>query len=294
MVKAVISGIKRMEVHDGDGLRTTVFFKGCPLKCLWCHNPESITYEKEIAKSDEKCIHCCTCVNVCEKSAFSFSDGKIVLDKNKCNSCMKCAEVCPVTAIIGYGREYSIEELVEEILKDRVFYRETGGVTLSGGECLTQSEFVTEFAKVVKSCGISVFVDTCGYVKREILDDVLPYTDKFLYDIKAIDSDLHKKLTGKDNKIILENLLYLAEKRVPVEIRYPLVKGYNDNECEKIAEFVKSLNGNYPIKVLRYHDFARSRYIALQRKDTLPKEQTTFKDVDSVKEKMRKCGVIII
>ena len=207
---------------------------------------------------------------------------------------MRCTEICPVFAVIGYGKEYTVKELTEEVIKDKIFFGENGGVTLSGGECLTQPRFAIEFAKEMKSKGVGVYVDTCGYVKREIIDRIMPYTDKFLYDIKAIDGELHRRLTGKDNALILDNLSYLAERGAEIEIRYPLVKGYNDGECKKIAEFIKSLNRNIPIKVLRYHDFSRSRYAALQREDTLPKAITTAEDVKNTEEEIKKYGVGII
>ena len=269
-MKGMIAGIKRMEIHDGDGLRTTVFFKGCPLRCIWCHNPESLSFEKQIAFFQEKCISCGICKN----------------ERNE-----KTAALCPVNAIWLYGKEYDVNELLDEICVDKPFFQNGGGVTLSGGECLFQSEFVVDLAKALFEQGISVYVDTCGYVERKIFEKILPYVDKFLYDIKAIDQELHVKCTGKSNQLILDNLIYLCEHGANVEIRYPLVKGYNDGECERIAKFLIGLKGITKIKVLRYHSFSGSRYEALGIKNTLPNVETTAEDVGNAVRILKKHGL---
>ena len=270
-MKGLISGIKRMEIHDGDGLRTTVFFKGCPLKCIWCHNPESISFEKQIAFYKEKCISC----GICNKK------------RNEITS-----EQCPTEAITLYGMEYEAEKLAEILAEDKAFFDNSGGgVTLSGGECLAQAEFAAELAKILKAKGISVYVDTCGFVKRDAFEKIIPYTDKFLYDIKAINPDVHLKCTGQDNRLILENLKFLSESGCAVEIRYPLVTGYNDGECEKIGKFLKDLKGITKIKVLKYHDFAGSRYEALGMENTLPHTETTYEDVERAAEILKSFGL---
>lgn len=267
-MKGIISGIKRMEIHDGDGLRTTIFFKGCPLKCIWCHNPESISFKKQVAFFREKCISCNTC------------KGEIT---------EATAKVCPVSAQVLYGEEYDVNSLVNEVLKDEKFFTESGGgVTLSGGECLAQPDFAISAAKKLYKKGTSVYVDTCGYVHKDVFERIIPYVDKFLYDIKAIDSDVHKKCTGMDNKLILENLQFLSEKNCRIEIRYPLVKGYNDGECDKIGSFLKNLKGISKVKVLQYHNFASSRYAALNMTDTLPRTVTTSDDVQNAVQTLKK------
>ena len=260
-MKGMISGIKRMEIHDGDGLRTTVFFKGCPLRCIWCHNPESLSFEKQVAFFKNKCVSC----GICE---------------NKRNE--KTAESCPVNAIEVYGREYELDELVEILLQDEAFFKNSGGgVTLSGGECLAQPDFAVALSKKLYDRGISVYIDTCGHVKPEALKKIIPYTDKFLYDIKAIDAMVHKKCTGKDNHLILDNLKLLCDEGCKIEIRYPLVKGYNDLECENIAKFLSCLRGITKVKVLKYHRFSASRYEAFGMIDTLPDAKTTMQDVEN-------------
>lgn len=270
-MKGLISGIKRMEIHDGDGLRTTVFFKGCPLKCIWCHNPESISFDKQIAFFSEKCMRCGLC---------------------KYERTEKNAEMCPTEALVLYGKEYDADTLISEIVTDvRFFENSGGGVTLSGGECLAQPAFAIEVAKKLHEKNISVYVDTCGFVKREILDAILPYVDKFLYDIKAIDAQVHIKCTGKDNAQILDNLKYLSEKRCQIEIRYPLVKGYNDAECEGICRFLKGLKYVPKVKVLKYHSLAGSRYEALLMENTLPETVTTDEDINNAVRIFERFGI---
>ena len=269
-MNGMISGIKRMEVHDGDGLRTTVFFKGCPLRCLWCHNPESLSFEMQIAHFRHKCISCGACGGA--------RDAKAV-------------DACPVGALWQYGKSYTVSELVDFVCQDEPFFKNGGGVTLSGGECLAQPQFAITTAKAFYERGIGVFIDTCGYVKREVLEEIIPYTDKFLYDIKAIDPDVHKKCTGKDNALILENLKLLCERGCKVEIRYPLVKGYNDGECEEIARTLSKMQGITRIKVLRYHSFSASRYEALNMPDTLPSVETSEEDVEAAVKTLRSYGL---
>ena len=273
-MKGLISGIKRMEIHDGDGLRTTVFFKGCPLKCIWCHNPESISFKKQVAFFKEKCIECGSCAGNREEAT---------------------ASLCPTEAIILFGTEYEARELAEILAEDKAFFDNSGGgVTLSGGECLAQPEFATELAKILKAMGISVYVDTCGFVKREAIEKIIPYTDKFLYDIKAIDRDVHIKCTGQDNTLILDNLKFLCDSGCAIEIRYPLVKGHNDGECEKIGEFLKELKGITKIKVLKYHAFAGSRYEALGMENTLPHTETSYEDVEKATKSLKSFGLFAV
>ena len=269
-MRGMVSGIKRMEIHDGDGLRTTVFFKGCPLRCLWCHNPESLSFEKQVAFFREKCISCGACRSERNEAA---------------------AERCPMDALRIYGKEYELNDLIEAVCMDEVFFKNCGGVTLSGGECLAQPKFAIALAQELHSRGISVYVDTCGHVRREVLEKIIPYTDKFLYDLKAVDPQIHKKCTGRDNRVILDNLRYLCNCNCKIEIRYPLVMGYNDCECEKIAKFLKELQVIQKVKVLQYHHFSATRYDALRMKNTLPKTETTVNDVEDAVRVLKSYGL---
>lgn len=269
---ATVFEIKRFAVHDGDGIRTTVFLKGCPLKCIWCHNPEGIGFKPEIAYYSHKCVSCGECVAVCPAGAHKISDdGMHTFDRAKCIGCGACAEACLGDALTLYGKEMSVDELMPLLLEDKDFYlSSSGGVTISGGECLMHADFCQELLKRLKAEGISTAVDTCGLVTREILDKVIPYTDIFLYDVKAIDEDVHIKCTGRSNKLILENLRYLDSQNCKIEIRIPYVPEYNSGEIEKIAEFLATLKNITKVRVLPYHSFAKSKYEALEIKDCLP------------------------
>ena len=269
-MKGLISGIKRMEIHDGEGLRTTVFFKGCPLRCIWCHNPESLSYEAQTAFFREKCIGCGGCGG--ERTA-------------------RAAAGCPVGALVSYGKEYEVEELADVLCADAPFFGKTGGVTLSGGECLSQPAFAIALARSLWERGISVYVDTCGFVSRETLEKILPYVDAFLYDLKAIDEDVHLRCTGKSNQRILENLDCLLAHGAKVEIRYPLVMGYNDGECARIGDYLRGRAGITKIKVLQYHAFAGSRYEALGMETTLPRTETTPRDIEHAVQLLQGYGL---
>lgn len=268
-----IFAIKRFAVHDGDGIRTTVFFKGCTLRCLWCHNPEGISFAPQLAVYDHKCVGCGECAS-CSEGAVSVVDGKALTLREKCILCGECADKCIFSAREFFGREVDVDNLIEELYLDRAFFESSGGgVTLSGGECLAQPEFALELLKKLKKNGINTAVDTCGYVPREIFERIMPYVDTFLYDIKAIDSAVHERCTGRDNSLILSNFDYLCLQNCNVEVRIPFVVGLNDGEIEKIGKFLRGK----PVKkvtVLKYHDLARSKFTALGMNDTMPENVT--------------------
>jgi len=267
----MIFAVKPFEIHDGDGIRTTVFFKGCPLRCKWCHNPESFTNIPEIAFWQHKCINCGACAKLCDAHYVENSLHK--LDPRKCTACGKCEKICPASALKLYGYEMPIDKLVAEIMQDSEFFRGSGGgVTLSGGEPLLQSEYCAELLKKLKENGINTAVDTCGYVGRDAINRVLPFTDTFLYDIKAIDEDVHIACSGVSNKRILQNLLYIDSQGKSIEVRIPYVPGMNDNQIEKIAVFLKKLKNLVRVRVLKYHNLASEKYIALGK--VYPLEET--------------------
>ena len=202
-------------------------------------------------------------------------------------------EKCPSEAIVSYGTEYEPEELVEELLKDEQFFKNGhGGVTFSGGECLAQGDFAIEVAKLLFQKGISVYIDTCGFVKKEILQKIIPYIDKFLYDIKAIDEEVHIRCTGKTNIDILENLKYINHQNIPVEIRIPYVPGFNDNQIEKIGSFLTAFKCITAVKILSYHNYAASRYLALGIENTLPDKLPSEEELWRAKEKIRTFGFV--
>lgn len=262
-MKGIITDINRFAVHDGDGIRTTVFLKGCSLKCIWCHNPEGISFKPQVAFYQDKCIGC----GECQRENFKIED-------------------CLGGAKVFYGKEVTVEELLPLLLEDKDFYETSGGgVTVSGGECLCQADFVAELLKALKENGISTAVDTCGFVPKEAIDKVLPFADTFLYDIKAIDSDVHIKCTGKPNKQILENIKYIDSCGKAIEVRIPYVPRYNDTEIDKIAEFLKPLKNVNEVKVLPYHNFAGSKYKALGLENTLPEKLPKDEEIKKAQEK---------
>ena len=289
-MKGRIFAIKRFAVHDGDGIRTTVFFKGCTLRCLWCHNPEGIAFAPQLAVYGHKCIGCGECLS-CPESAVEMIDGKVITNRERCVSCGRCADKCIFSAREYCGREVEAEVLAEELCLDKAFFESSGGgVTLSGGECLAQGEFALELLEKLKDKGINTAVDTCGCVPREIFERVIPYVDTFLYDVKAIDPEVHKRCTGRENSLILSNLDYLCTENCNVEIRIPFVVGFNDGEIEKIGEFLRGK----PIKkvtVLKYHDLARSKFKSLGMTDTMPENKTDTAAAQRAVEKLLSCGL---
>ena len=283
-MKAKIFEIKRFAVHDGDGIRTTVFFKGCPLKCVWCHNPEGISFQPELAYYAHKCIGCGECVNKCLQKAHKIEGDAHLFDRSLCIGCGACEEDCLGEALTHYGEEVTVDLLLPRLLEDKEFFENSGGgITLSGGECLMQADFCRELLCALKENEIQTAVDTCGYVSRETLDKVIPYTDVFLYDIKAIDAAVHKTCTGVENGRILENLRYLDSLGKRIEIRIPYVPGWNSGEIEKIADFVKSLSNVTGVRVLPYHNYARSKYEALSMVNTLPESVPAAEEIERAK-----------
>ncbi|MBQ4527973.1 MAG: glycyl-radical enzyme activating protein [Clostridia bacterium] len=292
-MKAKIFEIKRFAVHDGDGIRTTVFFKGCPLKCVWCHNPEGIDFKPQLAYYENKCIGCGECVSVCPSGAHNTVESEHLFNRDLCIACGKCTDVCLGNALTFYGKEMTVDELLTILLEDKEFYENSGGgVTLSGGECLMHPDFCTELLKALKERGINTAVDTCGFVSKEALDKVMPYTDIFLYDIKAFDEDVHIKCTGQSNKVILENIKYLDDCGKKIEIRIPYVPMFNDNQIPEIAEFLSNFKNIKKVRVLPYHNYAGSKYAALNLKNTLPEKLPTNDEIVSAEACVRGAGCV--
>ncbi len=264
----MIFNIQKCSIHDGEGLRTLVFFKGCPMECLWCANPESHSYEAEVMEFPSRCIGCGMCKEACPESAISSAEDGYKIDRSKCTNSYKCAESCYAEAKVLVGKNYSIEELFQEIEKDRAFYSiYGGGVTFSGGEPLTQAKYLTEIAKKCKENGINVVVESCGYGVYDEFKKALPYIDKMFLDIKHIDSNTHKSLTGKGNELILENIKRISDFGIAITARTPIIPGYNDSvdNIIGISEFIATIPGIKDYELLAYHNFGGSKYKSLGR-----------------------------
>lgn len=261
--------IQKYSIHDGDGIRTTVFFKGCGLSCAWCHNPESQSYAREIMYSKDKCSLCRMCSEICPSCAVDFSSGVPVTDKDKCALCGKCTDYCPGNAREIVGKQYSVDELMKEIEKDRTFYEQShGGVTLSGGEVMTQNmDYIELLLKKLKKSGINIAIDTCGFAPLENFKRILPYADVFLYDIKHMDSQLHKKFMGQGNELILSNLKAISDMGADINIRIPTIEGVNadDKSMTDIINFLKENIRVSKVNLLPYHNTGSHKYEKLGR-----------------------------
>lgn len=265
--------IMRFAVHDGPGIRTTLFLKGCSLACCWCHNPETISPEPEIGLLKRKCVGCQRCAAVCPTGAHAFRDGNHVFDRIKCTTCGRCVAACLPGALEYYGREVSVEEVVDKVLEDKAFYTNSGGgCTISGGEPLLQAEFCAAVFERLRENGVHCAIDTAGAVPWDNFETVLPHVDLFLYDFKHADDRLHREWTDASNQLILENLRQLSSRGVPIEIRMPLIPGINDTDSalQAASEFLRRLDNVTGLRLLPYHALARSKYEAIGRPDTMP------------------------
>lgn len=293
MTKGTIFSVKRFAVHDGDGIRTTVHFKGCPLRCVWCHNPEGLSIKKQLSFYEHKCVQCGACAAVCD--CHVLKDGTHSINREKCTVCGKCQAVCPKEALAVQGEEITVEELMPRLLEDKIFYDTSGGgVTLSGGECLMQNDFLEELLMALKAAGIHTAVDTSGFAPRSVLARILPYTDIFLYDIKAASSEVHKKCTGQGNEIILDNLRFIDDAGAKTEVRIPLVPGYNDGEIADIAKILLSLKGLSAVRVLPYHNLAGSKYESLGAENAMPEKCPEADELEGAKKILRDHGLVVL
>lgn len=257
-----IVSIQRFCVNDGPGIRTTVFFKGCPLHCLWCHNPESQDPRNELFFDPDNCVLCGGCAAVCPQECHTFGGGAHVFARQNCIGCGRCAEVCPASAIEPVGRQMSADEILSEVMKDAPFYRNSGGgITLSGGEPMMQFAFVSELLTKAKENGLHVCMETCGYAPWEHYLSVAPLVDVFLVDWKLSDDDAHRRYTGVSNRPILENLTRLDALGKKLVLRCPIIPGINDTEEHliAIAHVADRLKNCTQIELEPYHPLGESK-----------------------------------
>lgn len=268
-MKPLVTNIQKYSIHDGDGIRTTVFFKGCPLQCVWCHNPETQNFKKQLLTNREKCTGCGSCMQACPNGAVRMEDGRAVTDHSLCTGCGECVDYCLMNIREVAGKEYEIKDLVKELKKDQMFYEQSGGgVTLSGGEVMCMDpDYIEELVKALDSQGITVTIDTCGYAPYENFRRILPYVDTFLYDIKAIDNEVHKQYIGTDNQLILENLEKLSADQGRIYIRIPTIKEVNgdDRSMQAVIDWLKTHNIQVAqVNLLPYHNTGSSKYGRLE------------------------------
>ena len=286
---ACVFDIQHYSVHDGPGIRTVVFLKGCTLSCVWCCNPESQLPDPELMYNPKKCIGCGECIKKCPTGAIKENDGMYLFNKNLCTNCGYCVEKCYAQARVMCGRYMKMKEVMDELKKDLPFYMNSGGgVTLSGGEPLVNAEFVKKLFIECKQEGINTAVETCGNVAWENIYTILPYVDLFLFDIKHMSTKIHKKYTGCENKQILSNCRKLATTGKEIIIRVPVIPTFNDNEQDlsDIVHFAKEV-GVKTINLLPYHHYGDHKYKLLMREYWKPdKDRDIGRFLESIKEKL--------
>ncbi|MDP3386933.1 MAG: glycyl-radical enzyme activating protein [Eubacteriales bacterium] len=261
-MKGTILNIQRFSVHDGPNIRTTVFLKGCPLRCEWCHNPESLKHQKEIMWDKSSCVFCMKCIEVCPCHAITFDSGLIITNYEQCEHCGDCSLYCQNSARQLVGKDFTVDDLVKEVLKDKIIFQQSGGgVTFSGGEPLAQIDFLHESMKSLKEHDIHIAIDTSGYTPYDCFERIIGLTDLFLYDIKMSDDVKHQRYTGVSNKPIIDNLMRLSKEKVDIILRLPILEGINDTDQDingilKIAD--KACISH--ISILPYHSIGQHKY----------------------------------
>ena len=295
MKKGRIFNVERYAIHDGPGIRTTVFFKGCPLRCWWCHNPESQNLRPELIYRENRCIGCGECVKNCSRKALSLASQHVTLNRESCNMCGVCVQLCPSEALSIVGKEMSVEQTITDIERDRVFYDESkGGVTFSGGEPLMQPEFLNAMLHECRERDIHTTLDTSGYASQDVIDRMRDKVDLFLYDIKTMDDAKHKEYTGVSSKLILRNLERLAKNGSNIVISLPIVPGINDDEenIVRTGEYISSLPSVEHVSLLPYHKAGVDKYKNLGRSYELERIQPpSSQRIKTIKERLEAFGL---
>ncbi len=275
-----IFNIQKFSIHDGPGIRSVVFFKGCPLRCQWCSNPESLSTKPEIMWDISKCILCKKCENICPTKSISFPMDKFHFDNNTCNQCMSCIIQCPTKALDFYGEKMDIDKIMKEVLKDIDFYEESGGgVTLSGGEVMLHHNFALNLVKKLKEKKIHIAIETTGYAKSDVFQSLASNVDLILFDIKHYNSEKHKKYTGVNNEIILENLRWAVKNNLEIIARIPIIPSVN-NSLDDAREFSKLLKeiGIKKVNLLPFHQFGEKKYENLSMEYTMKDKKALHKE----------------
>jgi pyruvate formate lyase activating enzyme len=275
--KGLVFNIQRFCLHDGPGIRTVIFLKGCYLSCKWCCNPEGQVFKTEILFNKDKCIKCGDCIKVCKKNAnyFSKKNNEIIFEKENCKLCGNCVVACLVEARSLAGKWYSVDDLLKIVLEDEIFYRNSnGGVTLSGGEPSFQYDFTLKFLEALKNKDINTAIETCGYIEWKKFKKLLCYSDCVIFDFKNLNDKKHIKFTGVSNRLIITNLKNLLKEKKKVFIRIALIPGFNDSKQEKdsMIDFIKTIKPNVFIEFINYHELGKFKYGLLGKKYDLKKK----------------------
>ena len=285
--------IKRFAVHDGGGLRSTLFLKGCPLRCPWCQNPEGIEPASSLWYSPGECLQCGTCVALCPQEALHLADGRLHVERRLCVQCGICIEGCPGAALRRMGEEITAQEAAKRLLRDRVFFGQKGGVTLSGGEALAQWRFAAEIFRICKQEEADTAVETSLLAPREAVEAMLTVTDHFLIDIKILDAEQHQRYLGADNRRILDNYRFLVESGADILVRTPLIPGYTATEenIRGIARFVKSVDPEARYELLNFNPLCRSKYEALEKNYPVEGQALSAEELEAFYEILRQEGI---
>jgi pyruvate formate lyase activating enzyme len=294
--KLTVTEIQRFCMHDGPGVRTTVFLKGCPLRCAWCHNPETQKFKSELLFYPKKCIGCAACTATCPVGAHSLAEWHTI-DREKCILCGKCVDNCPTGALEKCGREYTVEEILSVVEKDRSFYGEKGGITVSGGEPFARGEAVIALLQACKARGLSTAMETSGYADPAVILAALPYVDLFLWDIKDTDGERHKRYTGVSNEKILQNLSLVNDMNARIRLRCILVNGVNTDarHYSAIADIANKINNLDGVEWIPYHAYGGTKAVFLGledngRKEWIPKSE----EIERAKAMLKKLGVAVL
>ncbi|MEJ2111528.1 MAG: glycyl-radical enzyme activating protein [Acidobacteriota bacterium] len=294
--RAVVTNIQGFSIHDGPGIRTVVFFKGCPLTCRWCANPECLSTDPQIGFLKTLCTECGTCFDICPEDAIRKENGVHRIDYSRCTACGDCLDKCSYGALVRYGESKTVADVWDAVRRDKLFYDSSGGgVTVSGGEPLLRADFVRDLFALCRKERIDTCIETCGMAGREALIEVIPVTDHFLFDLKHMDPDIHRKYTGQSNAQVLENARYLLESDIDVVFRQPLIPGINDSieNIEATSMFLTSLGRtDIRLELMPYHRMGWSKYGALDMK--YPMEETAAavdEMVESVKRAYLERGI---
>lgn len=271
-MNGIIFDIARFCLQDGPGIRTVVFFKGCPLRCVWCHNPESLSTGEQLLYRAHKCVGCGLCEKACKAGAHRFADGVHEVDFNKCTTCGACVDTCCYGALEIIGKEMTVQQVMDSLEVDRPYYGSDGGVTFTGGEPMLQFEFACALAKAIKESGLNLCIETSGCAPREQFERIAPYVDLFLYDYKATDEAEHKSLIGASNGLLLQNLARLNALHKRIVLRCPLVPGVNDSQAHlrAIAALPKQYDRIEAVEIMPYHSLGETKRAQLGQMESLP------------------------